>query len=560
MVLSETSVPVIDLRDFDFEFEDEHDKSSSSSSSEKVVYQKLREACEEWGCFRIINHGIPISLMSDMKTLIRSLLDLPPDIKARNADVITGSGYVAPSPANPLYEALGLYDYASPEALRSFSDQLGLSPYQREIVEKYGRAVNELSLDIGKRMAKSLGLNVLKLKGWPWPCQFRINKYNFSDDTLLGSSGVQIHTDNSFLTILQEDEDVKGLEIITKNGQFLPVDPSPGTLLLNLGDIATNNDEVINIVMEESDNSKSNIPVIDMREFEDLLDSEKAYQKLREACEEWGCFRIINHGIPTPLMSEMKTVVRSLLDLPEEIKQRNTDVVTGSGYMAPSLMNPLYEGLGLYDFGSLEALNSFFDQLDASSYQRDVIEKYAKGVHEMAMDMGRKLAKSLGVKKIDPLKEWVCQFRINKYNFSPESVGSSGVQLHTDSGFLTVLQEDENVSGLEIMNKNGDFVPIEPCPGTLLLNLGDVAKAWSNGRFCNVKHRVQCKEASIRVSIASFLLGPKNGTVEIPQELVDDEHPRLYKPFIYEEYRSLRLSEKLHTGEALQFIETHNIA
>ncbi|XP_030481841.2 2-oxoglutarate-dependent dioxygenase DAO [Cannabis sativa] len=321
-----------------------------------------------------------------------------------------------------------------------------------------------------------------------------------------------------------------------------------------------NNDEVINIVMEESDNSKSNIPVIDMREFEDLLDSEKAYQKLREACEEWGCFRIINHGIPTPLMSEMKTVVRSLLDLPEEIKQRNTDVVTGSGYMAPSLMNPLYEGLGLYDFGSLEALNSFFDQLDASSYQRDVIEKYAKGVHEMAMDMGRKLAKSLGVKKIDPLKEWVCQFRINKYNFSPESVGSSGVQLHTDSGFLTVLQEDENVSGLEIMNKNGDFVPIEPCPGTLLLNLGDVAKAWSNGRFCNVKHRVQCKEASIRVSIASFLLGPKNGTVEIPQELVDDEHPCLYKPFIYEEYRSLRLSEKLHTGEALQFIETHNIA
>ncbi|XP_030481433.2 2-oxoglutarate-dependent dioxygenase DAO [Cannabis sativa] len=322
VVLSETSVPVIDLRDFDFEFEDEDDKSSSSSSSEKVVYQKLREACEEWGCFRIINHGIPISLMSDMKTLIRSLLDLPPEIKARNADVITGSGYVAPSPANPLYEALGLYDYASPEALRRFSDQLGLSPYQREIVEKYGRAVNGLSLDIGKRMAKSLGLNVLKLKGWPWPCQFRINKYNFSDDTLLGSSGVQIHTDNSFLTILQEDEDVKGLEIITKNGQFLPVDPSPGTLLLNLGDIAT---------------------------------------------------------------------------------------------------------------------------------------------------------------------------------------------------------------------------------------------AWSNGRFYNVKHRVVCKEAMIRVSIASFMLGPKDEVVEAPQELIDNENPSLYIPFHYQHYRNLRLSTKSRAGEALQLLLRNNI-
>ncbi|KAF4380832.1 hypothetical protein F8388_017186 [Cannabis sativa] len=82
MVLSETN---------------EDEKSSSSLSSEKVVYQKLREACEEWGCFRVINHGIPKSLMSDMKTFVRFLLDLPTEIKARNADIITGSGYVAPS-------------------------------------------------------------------------------------------------------------------------------------------------------------------------------------------------------------------------------------------------------------------------------------------------------------------------------------------------------------------------------------------------------------------------------------------------------------------------------
>ncbi|XP_062105250.1 2-oxoglutarate-dependent dioxygenase DAO-like [Humulus lupulus] len=317
--------------------------------------------------------------------------------------------------------------------------------------------------------------------------------------------------------------------------------------------------EVINNIDTNShsdSDSKSTVPVIDMREFGDLSDSEKAYEKLREACEEWGCFRIINHGISPALMSEMKTVVRSLLDLPAEIKQRNTDVIAGSGYMAPSPVNPLYEALGLYDLGSPEALRSFFDQLDASPYQRDVIEKYAKGVHEMAMDMGRKLAKSLGVKS-DLFKGWTCQFRINKYNFNPQSVGSSGVQLHTDSGFLTVLQEDENVGGLEVMNKNGEFVAVEPCPGTLLLNLGDVARAWSNGRFCNVKHRVQCKEAAVRVSIASFLLGPKDETVEAPQELVDSEHPRLYLPFSYEDYRSLRLSKKLHAGEALQLIQAH---
>jgi isopenicillin N synthase-like dioxygenase len=220
---------------------------------------------------------------------------------------------------------------------------------------------------------------------------------------------------------------------------------------------------------------------------------------------------------------------------------------------------------------------------------REIIETYAQAIHELAIDLGRKLAKSVGLVS-DLFKGWPCQFRINKYNFTPETVGSSGVQIHTDSGFLTILQDDENVGGLEVMDKSGAFVSVDPCPGTLLVNLGDVAKvriyigclpfigpyswkiskfmmcvfvgmffkAWSNGRFCNVKHRVQCKEATIRVSIASFLLGPKEAAVEAPPQLVDSQHPRLYVPFTYEDYRKLRISTKLQAGEALEHVRTHS--
>lgn len=79
-------------------------------------------------------------------------------------------------------------------------------------------------------------------------------------------------------------------------------------------------------------------------------------------------------------------------------------------------------------------------------------------------------------------------------------------------------------------------------------------QAWSNGRFCNVIHRVQCKEAKIRVSIASFLLGPKEIDVEAPIELVDEQNPRLYAPFKYEEYRVLRVSAKMTVGEGLELV------
>lgn len=66
----------------------------------------------------------------------------------------------------------------------------------------------------------------------------------------------------------------------------------------------------------------------------------------------------------------MKSVVRTLFELPEEIKRRNADVITGSGYVAPSAINPLYEALGLYDIASAQAIDEFCAQLNASPLQR----------------------------------------------------------------------------------------------------------------------------------------------------------------------------------------------
>ncbi|KAL8240447.1 hypothetical protein R6Q59_013802 [Mikania micrantha] len=120
--------------------------------------------------------------------------------------------------------------------------------------------------------------------------------------------------------------------------------------------------------------TQRNIPVID------LLDFPNQSSKLVAASEEWGCFRLINYHdvLPATLMADMKTVVRSLLDLPMEIKQRNLHVITSSGYVAPSAKNPLYEALGLYDMASPRDVDNFCSQLDASPHQRcGAMEDYA---------------------------------------------------------------------------------------------------------------------------------------------------------------------------------------
>uniref|UniRef100_A0A453SVL8 Isopenicillin N synthase-like Fe(2+) 2OG dioxygenase domain-containing protein n=1 Tax=Aegilops tauschii subsp. strangulata TaxID=200361 RepID=A0A453SVL8_AEGTS len=89
-----------------------------------------------------------------------------------------------------------------------------------------------------------------------------------------------------------------------------------------------------------------------------------------------------------------------------------------------------------------------------------------------------------------PVRGPACQFRINKYNYTHDTVGSSGVQIHTDSGFLTVLQEDNYLGGLEVLDPATDeFVRVDPVPGSLLVNIDDVDTPMFNKNSWRLRFR-----------------------------------------------------------------------
>ena len=93
--------------------------------------EKLLEACQGTGCFRVANHGIPAELQAEMKAAVRSLFDLPHDVKCRTADVTPGRGYNQRTEETRLFEAFGLYDAASPADVDRFCSQLQASPETR---------------------------------------------------------------------------------------------------------------------------------------------------------------------------------------------------------------------------------------------------------------------------------------------------------------------------------------------------------------------------------------------------------------------------------------------
>ena len=202
--------------------------------------------------------------------------------------------------------------------------------------------------------------------------------------------------------------------------------------------------------------------------------------RLRDACERLGCFRVSGHRVPAALQANMKAAVCALFDLPDDAKRRNTDTVANSSYIAPNPINPLYESLGLWDAALAADIDAFCSRLDAPPHARETVKRYVEEMHDLVVDVASKVAVSLGLDQLDQFQfqDWPCQFRMNKYNYTQDTVGCQGVQTHTDSGFLTVIQEDDCVGGLEVLDPAiNEFVPVDhPLPGTFIINVGDVGK------------------------------------------------------------------------------------
>lgn len=81
---------------------------------------------------------------------------------------------------------------------------------------------------------------------------------------------------------------------------------------------------------------------------------------------------------------------------------------------------------------------------------------------------------------------------------------------HTDYGALTILATTEARGGLEARRADGAWLPVQPGPGELVVNLGDMMQRWTNDRWVSTMHRVAVPEnlndaTSRRMSVGYFM-------------------------------------------------------
>jgi len=78
---------------------------------------------------------------------------------------------------------------------------------------------------------------------------------------------------------------------------------------------------------------------------------------------------------------------------------------------------------------------------------------------------------------------------------------------HNDWGTMTFLLQDD-VGGLEAKRTDGQWVPVPPIPGTIVLNAGLILELWSGGHFPATYHRVRVLKPKAKVprqSIGYFI-------------------------------------------------------
>ncbi|KAI4331464.1 hypothetical protein MLD38_029652 [Melastoma candidum] len=237
--------------------------------------------------------------------------------------------------------------------------------------------------------------------------------------------------------------------------------------------------------------------------------------------------------LPIAVHDETFSVVRELFDLPTETKVKNRYDKPLNGYVGQIAKLPLHESLGIDDAPSLEGTQKFTDVLWPEGNARfcNLINAYAKLSEEIDRTVARMIFDGYGVGKYydSYISSTTYLLRLLKNRAPKEGEHNLGFIHHTDKSFTTIVHQHGEVNGLEVETKDRDWILVKLSSSNFVVMAGDALMAWSNDRIKSPNHKVTIHGDEDRYSLAQFAFN--NGTLEVPAELVDDDHPLKYKPF-----------------------------
>ncbi|KAM3354455.1 hypothetical protein ACQJBY_025249 [Aegilops geniculata] len=268
-------------------------------------------------------------------------------------------------------------------------------------------------------------------------------------------------------------------------------------------------DEVRDGVVVGDDESYE-LPVVDMARLlhPEFLEAEIA--NLGSACRDWGFFQLTNHGVDETVVQDMKDNTLQFFGLPLEKKKAVAIQANG------------FEGFGHhYNRASSEKLdwaeslilvtqqheqrNIEFWPADPSTF-RDALDKYSVEMSNLTSRLTVFMASDLGIEQEALMETFQGKKQSVAFHYYPPCRHPDkviGITPHQDGLGLTLLLHVDDTPGLQV-RKNGRWYPLNPLPGALVINVGDILQILTNGTYKSAEHRVLADAEKGRATVVMF--------------------------------------------------------
>ncbi|CAH8337534.1 unnamed protein product [Eruca vesicaria subsp. sativa] len=303
--------------------------------------------------------------------------------------------------------------------------------------------------------------------------------------------------------------------------------------------------------------SPLSLPVIDFSSRDlkpETPEWDSVRAQVRKALEEYGCFEAKFDGASMELRNAIFKATEEVFDLPLETKlSTKSDKIIYEGYLTIPTM-PLYEGLGFYGVDSPEVVDDLTHKLWPSgniTFSKNV-QSFGQKLIELNVKIRTMIMESFGLEKYieEHLNSAKNHLQIFKYKGLDDNTEENiGFQPHIDRQFLSILCQNDVVDGLEIKTKDGEeWIKARPSQDTSFLVIaGASLHLLLNGGVYPPLHQVVITGKKDRY-VACLFSPPREGLIiNAPEEIVDDEHPRLYKPFDFESFFKLNIINRSDT-------------
>ena len=286
------------------------------------------------------------------------------------------------------------------------------------------------------------------------------------------------------------------------------------------------------------------IPVID-------LNSNKIFTEVENAFTEIGFAIFVNHFNEKEKqnLNKWQKITKQFFKLPNEIKKKyhfqDSKINVGYDFFKSENVNvntpaDLKES---FNFSNNHQMLEKLWPTEVKDFKKVGIE-LERSAHNLSLRFLSIFEKVLSVQKDFLVSKHVnslSTLRTIHYPAYKEKIKKDQLRIgeHTDYGTMTILWQLNEVSGLEIMHKNGKWIEIPFIKNSVIVNIGDLLQRWTNDFFKSTAHRVNNSKIDFSRFSMPYFIHPQEGTMI--KNLTSNKSK--YPPILSDKYLKWRLSQ-----------------